>query len=357
MGIMAYASALCWLCFLLLSSVEFSLQTLIPPDYFPDRPHLFPVWPQWHPEWAIALISATALLLFVPKFLSLGLILKNRQSRQFGGFLRLLVSVFLEIIVSSLLAPLRMWFHSKFVFLSLLGQQIKWTAQCRVGNATGWLEAARSHGFSSVLAAIWIGYMAWLNPTASLWALPVALPLLLSVPISVLSSHPALGSAIRRWRLLQIPAEYQPPLIITGLHDALGKREQAKPNVDGFSHAALDPFVHFVHVEMLRRRSPKPLKTKERNRTLRELALAHGPATLSRIERGYLLKDAESMTALHRQILQSVDSDAPHTWGVSLGACKQGYVNQTGIAGTVPRHLTRRSSGWSEWPPQVYDNR
>jgi len=65
-------------------------------------------------------------LLFLPKLLSLLLILKNREARFFGGLIPLCASIGLEIFVSTLLAPVRMWFHSKFITLTLMGKQIKW---------------------------------------------------------------------------------------------------------------------------------------------------------------------------------------------------------------------------------------
>jgi membrane glycosyltransferase len=319
MGVMAYASALLWLSFLVLNTVEFGMQSLIPPVYFPAQRSLFPIWPQWRPEWAIALIGTTAVLLILPKLLSLLLILKNRQTHQFGGLPHLCASMLLEIIVSTLLAPVRMWFHSKFVFLTLLGRRIKWTAQCRTGNATGWLEAIRAHGCSTLFATAWIACMAWLNPVVCLGLLPVALSLLVSIPVSVASSWASLGDFSRRWRLFQIPEEYESPRVINGLRAALDKRQRKKSAVDGFAYASLDPVVNLVHVEMLRGRAPKPLKTRERNRSLRELALEQGPAKLSRLERAYLLKDAESMTLIHREICHARDPEIPRKWGIPFG--------------------------------------
>jgi membrane glycosyltransferase len=58
---MAYASALIWAGFLILNTI---------PKYLSSQPSLFPVRPRWNREWAIALASTTALLLFLPKLLS-----------------------------------------------------------------------------------------------------------------------------------------------------------------------------------------------------------------------------------------------------------------------------------------------
>jgi len=69
-GIMAYLASPLWLCFLILTSIETTRLTLWPIDYFPDRHQLVPLWPEWHPEWAIGLVGATLTLLFLPKFLA-----------------------------------------------------------------------------------------------------------------------------------------------------------------------------------------------------------------------------------------------------------------------------------------------
>ena len=52
------------------------------PDYFPHGPSLFPEWPVWRPDWALALLSVTGIILFLPKVLSiLLLVFHNRASR------------------------------------------------------------------------------------------------------------------------------------------------------------------------------------------------------------------------------------------------------------------------------------
>src|SRR5437762_4076275 len=203
MGVMAYASALLWAVFLVLSSAEVIIQALMPPVYFPPGPSLFPRWPIWHPELTIALLTTTGLLLILPKFLGFALILKNRQVAGFGGALRLAVGIVLEIIFSTLVAPLRMWFHSKFVLLTLFGRQIKWHAQTRNDAETDWWEAVRHHGFSTLIALTGMAGGLYWNETLAWWLLPVSISLLLAVPLSVYSSRIGLGRAIKRWQLFR----------------------------------------------------------------------------------------------------------------------------------------------------------
>ena len=83
-GVMAYLSAPLWFLFLALSTGLLALHSLTEPQYFVEPRQLFPIWPQWHPEQAIGLFSATATLLFLPKILSM-LLICARGARQFGG--------------------------------------------------------------------------------------------------------------------------------------------------------------------------------------------------------------------------------------------------------------------------------
>ena len=81
--------------------------------------------------------------------------------------LRLSLSVFLEILLSSLLAPIRMVFHSRFVVQNLLGRTVQWRSQGREDAETRWWEAIRRHGFDTVFASAWGISLYWLNPTTS----------------------------------------------------------------------------------------------------------------------------------------------------------------------------------------------
>ncbi|MDP1276778.1 hypothetical protein Q6263_28765, partial [Klebsiella pneumoniae] len=82
--VMAYLSAPLWFLFLILSTALLAKHTLIAPEYFTQPRQLFPIWPEWHPEKAAALFSATATVLFLPKILSV-LVLWAQGPKRFGG--------------------------------------------------------------------------------------------------------------------------------------------------------------------------------------------------------------------------------------------------------------------------------
>jgi membrane glycosyltransferase len=257
MGVMAYVASFLWAVFLLLTTAEVAAESLIAPTYFASRPSLFPIWPEWHPEVAAALLSTTAVMLFLPKFLSVLLIVKNREASQYGGGVRLGASVVLEIIISTLLAPVRMWFHAKYVILTLLGRKIKWGSQCRDGVETGWREALAQHGLSMIAGLVWMGGVFWLNPLLAWWVLPVAVPISLSAPLSVLSSRPRLGLALRRWGLLLIPEEVSPPDVIRRMQEFLSK-DRDKTKSLRLGRLAKDAIATAVRIAMLRQSAGLP---------------------------------------------------------------------------------------------------
>ena len=304
MGVMAYASALLWAVFLALSTVSVAAESLLPPIYFLPTPSLFPIWPQWHPERAIALLTMTAVLLFLPKFLSLLLAVRNREHHGFGGVIPLIVSTFLEILVSTLLAPIRMWFHSKFVLLTLMGRQIKWGPQRRHDSGTEWREAIRYHGDSTLFALFWIFVVWWVNPAFSWWLLPVPAALLLSIPVSVYSSRATVGRAFRKLRLFLIPEELAPPEVINRLDAALYEQRSRSPQSGGFARALIDPEANLLHVALLREKVQRSAKTIERNQELLRKVMTEGPEQLSRSDKLRLLKDAGILTAMQRDVGQ-----------------------------------------------------
>jgi membrane glycosyltransferase len=229
MGIVAYTSSLLWATFLVLSTMAVVEKWFTVPVYFTAGHTLFPLWPQWRPELALALAASTAVLLVLPKLLSVLLIVKARRSAQFGSLPRLAASVVLEIVFSTLLAPVRMWFHGKFVLLTLLGRQIGWSAQVRTDAETRWRDAVRQHRFSTIVALAWLAGVAALHWSLVWWLLPIVVALALSIPVSVHSSRVALGRAFRRRRLFLTPEETEQPELLRQVAEAVDRPREPRP--------------------------------------------------------------------------------------------------------------------------------
>ncbi|HKA28353.1 MAG TPA: glucans biosynthesis glucosyltransferase MdoH [Candidatus Binatia bacterium] len=320
-GVFSYVSAALWFAFLSLSTVEAVDSVLRAPDYFPHGPSLFPEWPIWRPDWAMWLMAVIGVLLFLPKVLAILLIwIGRREARAYGGLARLSLSVLLEILVSSLLAPIRMAFHTRFVLTNLLGRTVAWGSSGRMEAETGWGQALRHHGLDSLVASVWGAGLYWLNPSYFWWITPIVGALLLSIPLSVVLSRVRPGDATRRWGLFRIPEETDPPpelrdLIALGA-DADARRAALPPlERTGFVRGIVDPYVNAIHRAFLR--APRHLDDDVRatRQALVDRGVGEGPEALGAAERRVLLLDPDAVDALHERVWALEDRDRAARWG------------------------------------------
>lgn len=208
-GILSYTTSPMWLLVLVLSSIVTCLAALSSHQYFqPGAYTLFPSWPQYRDGEVAALLAMTITLLMLPKLLGMCLALRDRVVRQsFGGTWRLICSVLFEQLMSMLLAPTMMLFHSSFVVRALLGRNVGWDAQARGDRGVSWLEALRRHGWHVGLGLIWGVAIYELAPAFIWWMLPVIAGMLVPVPFTVLTSRSTLGRRLRARGLLLTPEE------------------------------------------------------------------------------------------------------------------------------------------------------
>ncbi|WP_111495963.1 glucans biosynthesis glucosyltransferase MdoH [Marinobacter bohaiensis] len=297
-GIMAYVASPLWLCFLILTTVEAAQMALSPIDYFPEgHEGLFPLWPEWRPEWALSLALSTLALLFLPKFLAILDALLHRKSRQFGGFGRMALSVLLEIVISVLLAPVRMLAHSRYVLSGLMNVSLSWAGQNRT-EETSWREAIVTQLPGLIVGAGWSAFAWSLDPLFFLWSLPVAVPLVLAAPTCVYLSRVSIGERLRRRRLLLIPEELHPSQL---LDDAELSRE-AEPDsspLTNFEEAILRPRLNKMH-QALAGRHRREVRAEVLSRLVRR-CVDEGPDGLTRSELSHLCRDQESLGALHHE--------------------------------------------------------
>lgn len=321
-GVMSYASALLWCLFIGLSSFEAILETYRMPVYFTAERTLFPNWPVWHPKWALTLLSTTGVILFLPKLLSVLLIGIKGQVHRFGGPGRLFSGLVAEVALSAFFAPIRMFFQTKFVLLTLLGRQIGWSAQKRTDPGTAWSEAIHFHGAGVAAALIWGGMLFLFNRSFFWWNAPIFIPLLLAVPISVWSSSPRIGGVLKRLGLFLIPEEIKPPAPLRSLSALMEKvqpgpdSEAVLPRQQGFVRAVTDPNVNTLHRSLLRKERKLSRGISLRRLAIQEKAMDHGPEGLSAKEKRELLSDPATMLALHQKIWETTDPSVAGRWGI-----------------------------------------
>jgi membrane glycosyltransferase len=312
-GIMSYLASPLWLIFLVLTTIEAARLVLYPINYFPEPHSLFPHWPEWNPEWAIILASSTLFLLFLPKFLAVIDVIRCRRGKQHGGIIRLLMSVLLEIVVSTLLAPIRMLAHSRFVVEALLNTSLRWAGQNRT-DETGWSAAILNQAPGTLIAGAWAAFAFWLDQMFFFWSLPVAGPLVFAAPTSVFLSRVGPGDRLKRWGFLQVPEErHGSPLLDDVYARTYPQLETYTERSSPAIQAILDPVLNQVHQAMAH--AHRGGKKQEMILALRKRCFQYGPHSLTQKELCHLVRDRASLQWLHEQAWQAPPDSY---WGKAL---------------------------------------
>ena len=325
-GIMGYVASPLWLLFMLISTMHrFNVAMHPAPGGFaPQNYTLIFDYAVPLPE-SLALFGFTMLLLFLPKIISMVLELNHRRAAAFGGPLRLVLSVALEMLASALLAPINMIFHAKFVIHILLGQGVSWVTQQRaVSEESDWREAIITHSGQMAFGLIWGASAYVLVPSFFWWLSPVLLGLVLAAPLSIFLAKASYGRRARELGLFLTPDETEPapelPLLARHLEECYRHMQPiSELRQDyGLMQAVLDPYVNAVHVSLLRQRRPGSFSVRRYFIELRRRLLADGPHTLNQREKMALLLDPESMNWLHEQLWKKPPDLLSDWWRLAM---------------------------------------
>ncbi|MFM9922268.1 glucans biosynthesis glucosyltransferase MdoH [Variovorax sp. H27-G14] len=201
-GTMAYVSAPLWLAFLTLGTALWLSGSSIGSSWNVLPAELAGLW-----VWTLC-------LLFLPRVLGIAAVLMRGEQRQYGGLWGLVKSSALESGLAIVQAPVRMLAHSLFVLVALTGIKLDWKSPPREAAAVPWkIAAAQLAPMTVVIAMLAVG-VAMIDPSALIWLMPVGLPLLLAIPLTVLTSQIALGTTLRDRGFLLIPEESRSPAVL-----------------------------------------------------------------------------------------------------------------------------------------------
>jgi membrane glycosyltransferase len=299
MGVMSYLSSPLWLLFLIVTSVEAYIQTQVIPDYFFGN-QLFPVWPQsFTVEMKVVLIFTLAMLL-LPKVMALMLIaLNGTQRRAFGGLFRATASAVLESVFSILVAPVLMLFQTKFVWAILLRRTIGWPAQQRVDHSTTLRDALAMHGVQTLLG-IGAGVASWVYlPDYFWWFVPVLGGVVLSIPLSMLSSSVRLGHITRKLGLFVTPEERQRPDVLVAFDQALAASKSRAMTV---RDAVRDPHLQALHQALLPPDEVQSRRQRHYAQGLLYKTMEEGLDALTTAEQRELLSRSDYLREVHEWI-------------------------------------------------------
>lgn len=266
-GIMSYLSSPLWLLFLLAGLSMVLFREFIPPQYFGQTYSLFPNWPVFDRYGTIGLFVLSMAMLLVPKFLGLAAYLKGnagKNGRTDGvcGYVRSAwnagKSLGLEIVVSTLMAPVMMLFQSKFVFDILRGKSVGWNAQNRGDEGTSWQTAWQIHKWHTVLGAV-TALVVWKYAHVLFWwLLPITLGLVLAVPLSVISSRVSAGRWLRERGWFVIPEEICEPKVLARAKYWAGILAPFEAGNGGLAMLQNDRTLRMLHCRMLPVNGPAP---------------------------------------------------------------------------------------------------
>ncbi len=322
LGIMGYLASTLWFLFLFMSTmVAVNLQmtnlSWIPAEStIPQLMHLSVA------EQGTILFGATLILLFLPKLLAfVQCLLSPQRMRSFGGLVSITGGMLVETIYSALTAPVVMLFHSKFFLWLLLGRKVEWVTQQRGAVGTSWKEAAAAHGNQSLLALAWLSLAFVVKPILALWLLPVMGPALISIPLSVWSSRPGPGLALRHLRVLLTPEELHPPTEYVEMarrmeeeQTVLAGRFERDATREGITRAIVDPYVNAVHVSLMEHDSTGGSEPTPQVKETCDRLMADGPQSVDDGSLRAIASDPELMVELHRKIWITPFADLAPWW-------------------------------------------
>ena len=330
MGVMSYVAAPLWLLFMLLGVLELIrrrwLVEAVPIDpltggvgqpYLREDPRIISL--------AIGLFVLTMAMLLLPKLWSYFLLFRQtRRLKLQGGRFRAGVSVLIETVLSVLVSPVMMAFHTVFVVTNLMGRKVGWNAQSRGEGGQPLATLLRAH-WMQMTAGVLIAVGSWyLAPWLFWWLTPVFVGLILSAPLSLLLGSPRIGRWLRDRGLLLIPEEVDRPEVLRKqaaylqaaqaaadpapaarpkvtdpAQPQFGNEETAPAAPDRFLQVILDPAFNAMHIALLRAYGDA-YPSAPQLAVVQQLALKRGPKALTPQEKAALLSDEAALRWLHR---------------------------------------------------------
>ena len=235
MGAFAYLASPLWALTLIVGVILAFQAKYATPSYFGTEASLFPKWPVFDAQVALALFLATVIVVHLPKLLGAVWALRTTGHRQRnGGIARVAGGVLLELIVSTLMAPILMITQTSAVLSILLGRDAGWGAQRRVGAGATLLQFAQQHRWhiawgatgAGMCWAISLAVFAWMSPHYSRAAVGSA-----DLVHHRTTTHPANSSLARNGHRAPNPASPGKPCVVRKRAANLSRRASSTGRV------------------------------------------------------------------------------------------------------------------------------
>ncbi|HEV8542359.1 MAG TPA: glucans biosynthesis glucosyltransferase MdoH, partial [Verrucomicrobiae bacterium] len=326
-GIFAYLGGPLWLLFLLAFNAKLIAHKETGLSDITVRP--------WTPflhlsatQHAILIFGLSMFVLLLPKILALAeLAFQPERRRAFGGLGRACLSSFLELVFSTLQAPLLMLWHTEFVITIILGRSVSWGKQNRQADGASWGYALRQHWKHTLAGILW-GVAAWqMDHALFWWFMPVLAGMLFAIPFTVFSSRCQPGESSRKAGLFLTPEEVEPPKEIVQLRAALANLAKTAPTKPAeekvFAETVLSPWRNALHLSLLQVQKNHPTfvegvkklgEGQPSLKNLRQKTMTEGWSSLNAKQKLLLLADGESLSWLHRELWRTPLNLLPKPW-------------------------------------------
>ncbi|HEX3871748.1 MAG TPA: glucans biosynthesis glucosyltransferase MdoH [Pirellulales bacterium] len=296
MGAMSYLASPLWLMFLMLGFASVLI----------DHSHAVASGTNTsnisHVPWAGVVFGATMALLLLPKFWGYLVLLRQSKSRKAcGGAFKAGMSVLIETIVSVLIAPVMMCFHTTFVVSTFLGRKVQWNAQQRDEGSQGFRAAWSTHWKQTAIGVVAGVATLYLAPAIFPWLVPVFVGLVLAIPLCMILSSISLGKAASRAGLLLTPEETAVPKVLQRHRFliALPRPKELSDYRGMFRRLLADPAFVALHRSILSAtNSAIPVEPRDIRMAEKQL-LVGGPYRVSVESRKAILSDPEAVSSLH----------------------------------------------------------
>jgi membrane glycosyltransferase len=306
-GILSYMASPLWLTFLILATV------------LAGTPGRLSLDVRGGDYSAAILLAITLGLLFVPKLLIyFRQVRRPDVARQFHSRRALTCSMVLDTLFFTLMAPVLMVFHTKFVIYTMLGRGVRWAEQRRKADGSvDWQESIQNLTGVTAFALAWGAVAFWQSPVFFAWISPVLAGIALSIPFSIVTAGRRSGKARGLFSTVE---ELDPPKVLTELQHHLAhayERSIPLPALArnyGLLLAALDPYVNALHVSLLRQRQRVTPENRDYLDKLRKRMVREGPDVLTKRELSALMYDPDMMLRLHYDLWSGSGEGLAHWW-------------------------------------------
>ena len=262
----------------------------------------------------IALWAGTLAMLVMPRALGVVAIVLRREQALYGGGAALVRGALMEGTLSVFQAPLRMVAHTLFVVVALTGLKLDWKSPPREANDIGWADASNRFALIGVvMLALGVSAL-MLAPATLLWLAPVGIPLLLAVPLAVLTSRAGLGERVRQLGLLVTPEETRTPTVLREAASYARQNARQQSRFANWRATLENPWLFDVVQKAMGARSTMwGQRGRARRQLVGRLRAKHDLDSLSMGDQMRLLSEPQHLVRLRDQLLAQAEP-AHATW-------------------------------------------